>query len=109
MATIRIFLMLIIVGFIGMPTAHAQTHDWKLSETFGWYGLSYGDLWLKVVLHIDNNSITDFIDSPSIWLKTRGRFEKISWNQFILIPAEMTDAKGINLLANKAWSLWVKC
>lgn len=105
MGTIRIFFMLAtaITGLALAPPSLAQDqkHDWKLSEILGWYSAFSGRTGQKVELLVEKNGITRFFRNSSTWTKTRGRFEKLSRNRFILIPNDITDEKGSDLLIKK--------
>ena len=105
MGTIRIFFMIAvaITGLAQTPPAlaHDGLHDWKLSEILGWYSAYSDRTGQEVELLVEKDAVTRFIRTSFTRIKWRGRFEKLSRNRFILIPNQVTNEKGSDLLAKK--------
>lgn len=99
MWAIRAIFILLIAALTAAPPAMAEDRDGKISDAYGWF-TRFSDLTdadLKV--QITEDSVTIFEEGPSNWIKRRGRFEKLAKNLFVLLPDEMVDSSGANLLS----------
>ena len=99
MWAIRVVFMLVFVAFSAAPLAMAEEREYDISDAYGWFTRlsDLTDADIKVL--ITEDSITIFFDGPSNWMKRRGQFEKLGKNLFVLLPNEMTDQTGADLLS----------
>lgn len=77
----------------------AGERDWKIADILGWFTPLIPSTDQDTKILITKDSITIFYDGPSDWTKRRGRFEKLEKNLFVLLPNEMIDATGTDLLS----------
>ena len=109
MKTIRILIILTVLGIPTTPPtlAHDGMHDWKLSEILGWYYDIDRTKETFIYGHLESNTFTEFSSGPEARKIWRGRFEKLSRNQFVLISTELTNEKGNDLL-KEGWLGFVR-
>ena len=99
MWTIRAILILVFAAYTAAPPAMAEEKEYDISDAYGWYTKLSTSIGADLKVLITEDSITIFEGGPSNWTKRRGAFEKLGKNLFVLLPKEMINSKGADVLS----------
>jgi hypothetical protein len=96
---IRAIFILLIAALTAAPPAMAQVKEYDISDVYGWFTPLIPSTDQDTKILITKDSITIFFVDPSDWTRRRGLFEKLGKNLFVLLPEEMIDSTGADLLS----------